>query len=304
MPSGDPIDSPARSLLDGELLRAFAAFAETRNFTRAATRIGLSQPALFERVQRLGERLGERLYTRDKRTLTLTPAGVALAAFAREALRDAAEFAERIRGSESRPTVTLAAGTGAFLYLLAAPLRRFEAHHPGVLAPVVLGGPDAAAAVARGEADLAVGVYDVLPEGLASEVLCRAPLCVALPRDHRLASRRRIRLSDLDGEAAIVSPAGQRHHEVVTRALSGHRNARDPGLERQWRVADGWPLMLSFVASGLGIAIVNGTCQAPDGVVLRPLPELGTVTYRVLRRQRVPPLVESLVRMLTETPDG
>ena len=41
-------------VLDGELLRAFVAFADELHFTRAAARVGLSQPALFERVQRLG----------------------------------------------------------------------------------------------------------------------------------------------------------------------------------------------------------------------------------------------------------
>jgi DNA-binding transcriptional LysR family regulator len=63
-------------IVDGALLRAFAAFAEERNFTRAARRLGLSQPALFERVARLGSLLEVPLYRREGRSLVLTEQGV------------------------------------------------------------------------------------------------------------------------------------------------------------------------------------------------------------------------------------
>jgi DNA-binding transcriptional LysR family regulator len=43
--------------------------------------------------------------------------------------------------------------------------------------------------------------------------------------------------------------------------------------------------MLRFVELGLGVAVVNGICAAPKRVVLRPIPELGTVSYRLLRRR-------------------
>ena len=74
----------AEPIMDGALLRAFAAFAEERNFTRAARRVGLSQPALFERVQRLQALLELPLYRREGRALVLTEQGVRLAAHARE----------------------------------------------------------------------------------------------------------------------------------------------------------------------------------------------------------------------------
>jgi DNA-binding transcriptional LysR family regulator len=49
--------------------------------------------------------------------------------------------------------------------------------------------------------------------------------------------------------------------------------------------ADGWPLMLHLVGANLGVAIVNGCCTPPPGVVLRPVPELGSVVYRLLWRR-------------------
>lgn len=42
-------------------------------------------------------------------------------------------------------------------------------------------------------------------------------------------------------------------------------------------------------------------CSPPDGVMLRPVTELGEVTYRVLRREQgLAPEVEALARILTE----
>ena len=66
--------------------------------------------------------------------------------------------------------------------------------------------------------------------------------------------------------------------------------------------ADGWPLMLRFAQLGLGVAFVNGVCALPDGVVARPIPELGRITYRLVRRRgaHLAPMAERLVTLLRE----
>ncbi|OJU66799.1 MAG: LysR family transcriptional regulator [Rhizobiales bacterium 63-7] len=56
-------------------LTAFVTVAEERNFTRAAAKLGLSQSALSQIVQRLEERLGVRLLARTTRSVAPTPAG-------------------------------------------------------------------------------------------------------------------------------------------------------------------------------------------------------------------------------------
>lgn len=55
------------SELDLNLLRIFAALADDRNVTRAARRIGLSQPAFSHALQRLREVLGDPLFVRVPR---------------------------------------------------------------------------------------------------------------------------------------------------------------------------------------------------------------------------------------------
>jgi DNA-binding transcriptional LysR family regulator len=61
--------------LDTALLRAFAAVAETGSMTKAAGLLNLTQAAVSQQVKRLEEQFGQRLFERDRRGLTLTPAG-------------------------------------------------------------------------------------------------------------------------------------------------------------------------------------------------------------------------------------
>ncbi len=275
--------SSAEAIADGALLRAFAAFAEHRNFTTAARAVGLSQPALFERVKRLGEALGVPLYERAGRSLELTPQGVQVAAHARETLARGEAFARELRGEVARETVTLAAGEGSFLYLLGPALAGFVRGESAGLRLLTLGGAATAEAVKTGEAQLGVAAIDLVPRGLEARDVTRTALCAAMRATHPLARRRTVRLADLASTPLVLPPPGRTHREFVGRAIARLGVEVAPPVE-----ADGWPLMLNFAALGLGVAVVNGLCELPRGVVARPIPELGTVTYRLLRRRGAP----------------
>src|SRR5947209_8943244 len=67
-------------------LRAFMKVAELRSFTQAAEALFFSQPAVTQQVQSLEREVGEPLFERQGRRVTLTPAGEALYPFASRAL--------------------------------------------------------------------------------------------------------------------------------------------------------------------------------------------------------------------------
>src|SRR5258708_31904042 len=69
-------------------LRYFVAVAEELNFTRAAERLHLSQPALSKQIRGLETTLRAQLFRRDRRQVELTAAGTALLAVARSLIRD------------------------------------------------------------------------------------------------------------------------------------------------------------------------------------------------------------------------
>ena len=73
-------------MFDAVLLKTFIAVAETRSFTKAAGRLGLSQPTVSQHVRRLGDAAGRRLVERDTRDVSMTDNGDAMAGFARTIL--------------------------------------------------------------------------------------------------------------------------------------------------------------------------------------------------------------------------
>lgn len=267
-------------MIESELLRSFAVFATTRNFTHAAKALGVSQPALFERVQKLTDQLGLVLYERSGRDLVLTSDGIRVLAFARELEARFRDFASSLAGKPARRTVTLAAGEGSYLYLLGPGIAAFAKESGALLELLTTGAKGTVDALRTGQAQLGVAVLDLVPRGIDAEELAKSPLCVAMPKSHALADKRGLTLRDLRHDRIVLTPDGQLHRELAVRAFARAGDVPEAFLE-----ADGWPLMLKFVELGLGVAVVNGVCDLPPGVITRPLPELGSVTYRLLTRR-------------------
>ena len=264
-----------------DALAAFAEFAELRNFTRAAARLHLSQPALHTKIAKLSADLGRALYQRRGRVIEITEAGRKVQRFAHELAHSAAEFTAELQGGSHEAAVVLAAGEGAYLYLLGAGLRAFRARHPHLLRLETAGASDAADAVSSARAHVGVGALERIPRQLAVEPLTRVGQVLAIGARHALASRRHVRLKDLRDLPLILPPDGRPHRLLVSQAMQSAGLDCTPVIE-----ATGWELMLHFVQLGFGAAIVNACCRLPPGVTAVAMPELPPVQYHLFHSRK------------------
>ena len=191
-------------------LAYFVAVAEERNFTRAAQRIPIAQPAISQQIHRLESELSEKLFVRDRRGTRLTPAGEALLPHARATLASAEHAREAVAALSG-----LLSGRLAFGFVQPLPDRRlagllgaFHRQHPGIELRLIEDETDALlAALARGQLDAALiglGRYDRLPPEVGSRLVAREPVVVAVHPGHPLSGRGSIALQALR-EAPMVT---------------------------------------------------------------------------------------------------
>lgn len=281
-------------MLDFDELRSFLAFAERLNFTHAARDLHISQPALHVKIRKLSEALRTPLYIKRGRALSLTAEGRRVSGFARDIVERCGDFERDLAGGGPAGPVVLAAGEGAYLYLLGPALRRFAKGAGITLRLLTLDGGQAAEAVVEGRAHVGVASLDSLPDGLIARDLACVHQHLAIPASHRLAGKKSISIRDLEGCPLVVPPPGRPQRALLSRLLDEARISWTPAVE-----ATGWPLTLEFVRIGIGLAVVNSFCPPPPGVVTRPVAGLPSVRYRILQRRR-PSSGGPVERLVTE----
>jgi DNA-binding transcriptional LysR family regulator len=148
-------------------LRSFVATVRAGSLTRGAAALGLTQPAVSQRIQRLERAAGERVILRDKRGARVTPAGETLLAYAERvlALHDEARESLNPRNSASTGRRTVALLEDLAITTLPVVLADFAALHPRIELEVRIA---TAAALRRraahGEIDLALGDPSIMTE--------------------------------------------------------------------------------------------------------------------------------------------
>ncbi|MDX3373491.1 LysR substrate-binding domain-containing protein [Streptomyces sp. ME02-6991-2A] len=190
-------------------VRCFVAVAEERHFGRAALRLGMAQPPLSQRIQRLEKELGIRLFERTSRTVTLTQGGALLLDEARALLACTDTFlagAARIReGRSGLLRTALPYGiAGEPVAAILADLRR---HQPGLEVELhELSTAEQLARMAAHELDAGLIHHPCDTTGLELGPVLRRELGVLLPPASPLVARDEVPLSALTGHDLVLFP--------------------------------------------------------------------------------------------------
>lgn len=250
--------------MDLQQLRYVVEVADASSFTRAAERCFVTQSALSHQIAALERELGQRLFHRSSRSVRPTEVGEAFLARARLAVSAADGAREDAAAAAGQVVGTLRLGVIPTVAAVDVPaiIVRFRGSHPGVRVELTVGNSDdLIVAVRSGHLDVALlglRADAPAPSGVEARVLARERLVAVLPRSHRLASRPRIRLADLEGEVFADFPAGTSGRAQADTAFEAAALARDVAFE-----ADSAELLLGLVAAELAVTLL-----AP-GVVAR-----------------------------------
>lgn len=261
-------------MIPGRLLNQFIAVAEELHFGRAAARLHMAQPPLSHAIKSLEDLVGVRLFERSKHFVALTPAGQAFLDEARDLLargQKALDVARR--ASEGHiGSVTIGFVGSASYVLLPKILHILRRQIPEIHIDLrELASEEQVSALVAGTID--IGIVR-LPVGNANDISMRTlateRFIAVLPKDHRLAKARSIRLKDLKHESFMVFPPNKIPSLHVKFLMACEDAGFSPRIVLEaWQMAS----MISLVAASIGIVLLPEQVRSSPhpGVVYKRL---------------------------------
>jgi DNA-binding transcriptional LysR family regulator len=280
-------------------LRYFVILVEEHNFERAATRLGIAQPGLSQQIINLEAIVGVPLLDRSRRSVRLTASGQLLFEEAKKVLAhaDATLVAlKRVgRGETGRISIGYVA-SAAHCGVLIESINSFRQAYPDVELQLV------EMEMLQQLTELANGTLDFsyirppapIPSGIATNVILREPLVVALPDTHPLASGTHVDLIALSNNTFIAprqSPDVGFHRNTI---VACNEAGFQPVINANGR---DFLTIASMVAVGLGIALVPKSldCLRLPGIRYLPIMDNRTISELAVayRKTEVSPAVRA-----------
>jgi DNA-binding transcriptional LysR family regulator len=259
--------------LDIRQLECFVAVAEELHFRKAGERLGLSQSALSERISALEQELGARLFFRTTRQVSLTQTGAEFVQDAKKILSDIEKSVSNVRHSAESNLrhIRISGVDEAISMLLPKVLLRFRETDPSVHVQIleISSSEQHSQELISHRTDIAFLRTPQEEDFIASELLYRQPVVVALAESNILSASTTLSASDIAEQPIVGYPKHARPvlHDVLWSAFR-HIGAQ-PNIVCE--VIDKSTL-LQFVAHGLGLALAPAWVQniAPPGVTFVP----------------------------------
>lgn len=255
-------------------LRYLVALADTLHFGKAAQRCHVSQPTLSAQLKKLEDYLGVELIERQPRRVALTDAGKDLVQRARKVLQETDEMLQFARNQRDPMSGQLRMALIPTIapYLLPLVVKKLRKQLPRLKLHLFEYQTEPLLQQLRaGEIDLGILALPVPMDGLESSHLYTEDFAVALPKDHPLADRSTIKLTELSGNPLLLLEDG---HCFRDQALEVCGKA---GIEedQEYR-ATSLETLRQMVAAGYGITLLpklatRGPASANQGLVVKAL---------------------------------
>jgi DNA-binding transcriptional LysR family regulator len=256
-------------------LRYFVSVAEALSFTKAAENLRLAQPALTRQIKDLEAEIGVQLFDRSRKRISLTPEGKSFLLDARRLLSECAKSVLAVQRLSQGETGQINIGYVASVYhgMLPATLGAFRKACPRTALNLFDMTPaEQYHAIDGHKIDLGFVCFRARSNGsdLQSACVGQDIMMVAVAEVNPLAEKAKIDLKDLEpmffvGMSEKTYPG---FNEWLINAC------REAGFNpRILQEADREPAVISFVAAGLGVALLPEQIKRlpHEGVIFRPL---------------------------------
>jgi LysR family transcriptional regulator, hydrogen peroxide-inducible genes activator len=271
-------------------LRDFVAVANLGNFHEAAKHCHVAQPSLSRAIQRLEVEVGETLFVRTKRRVTLTPAGQLLYQRAKRIIAEIVEAKREVAETSGLRKGIVSVGVLPTIapFFLPRAVSQFTEACPGVEIVIHEGtADDLLRLVENCELDLSIVTAPVKDDHLESRELFTEQLLLTVPSNHLLAVKEDVRLVDLDKERFILMKDGPHPGDYIVKFC------QDNGVVPQIVLRSSQiETIQSLIMAGLGISLIPQMAKINGRIplVYRPLDKpKPTRTVGVVLRKGKPP---------------
>lgn len=240
-----------------QYLLYFKTTAEMLHFTRAASKLYITQPALSKAIKSLEEELGVPLFSNNRKKVQLTPFGEKFYEYVKNALDtiDQGVSATQALADSYRNHIAISALSSMYTLFLPTEVICYRKLHPdvrftfeykytsGVISDILIG-----------KADIGFcSNFDPIEENLPVSIspLYKESLCLIVSSTHPFAKRKKVRIADLKDEKFIVFYKSNRGTNKIIRELCSEEGFQPNIVEEGYNDLG----VIALVASGIGIAV-------------------------------------------------
>ncbi|PYI51871.1 LysR family transcriptional regulator [Paenibacillus flagellatus] len=202
--------------MDIRQLEYFIAVSEELHFTKAAERLGVTQPTLSLQIKALEEELRVTLFDRIGKKIALTEAGALFLEHSAQIVRDLQNAKDSINDLREyrRGSLTVGALPSDLDYRIADLLIDYHAAYPNIKLKIVTS-IEIANQVLGNEVDIGIGMMPVYDDRLVAVPLRREEYVVVVSERHPLADLESIELERLRHIPTVMYPLGYIGREQV-----------------------------------------------------------------------------------------
>jgi DNA-binding transcriptional LysR family regulator len=297
-------------MLNVARLKILKEVAYRGSLSAAALALDYTQSAVSQQIAALEAETGMALLERHPRGVSLTAAGQTLVGHA-EGILARLEIAETalsaiagLRGGRLRMASFPTAGST----LMPLAIANFRASYPDVELTLAEGEPEEIAPRLRaGELDLALlfefDDEEPLLADMSRSPLLEDPMYLALPREHRLAGKSRLRLAELQSEAWVQTSSSSPCARHVVRCC--HAAGFEPTVSFE---SDDYQTVQGLVAAGVGVALIPELALSVvrEDIVIRalsPAPPVRQVIAATPEGARLVPAAPAMLAVLGHAAD-